>query len=629
MGVSHLARRESIDRIVPLDDFDLEKASALREHLRVPGMGETTTRYFRDKLAMRVKAASDGLPVPGFVHTLNEARIRDFCAQVAPPWFLKPRQQAGAIGIRKIENEEALWAAMAELGDASAHFLLESFVPGDVYHVDSIVYEREVRMAVASQYGTPPFDVSHGGGVFTTSLIERGTALERDLLELNRRLLTSLGLVRGVSHSEYILGRDGQFVFLETSARVGGAHIAELVEAATGLNLWAEWAKIEVAGGESAYEARPSRTDYAGLIVSLARQEQSVHRRVYRPGSGVAAEQAPSRRTDRALAVVRTGGAAGRVLSDALCRRFRGHAAAEDLGGGLMPKTRRPRPWPRRPKTARLKTIPAGRGGTKRWPMATRVWLTMLGAMLAAALGTAQTPPAAEWSQWRGANRDGISAETGLLKDWPAGGPPLAWQTHRRRHRLLVVLHLRGTPLHHRRARRRGVRDGVRSRQRQEAVGDAERPPLPQRAGRRPAQHADHRRRRHLRLRRQRRAVVARRRDRPEDLVGERRPAVRRRDAVLGLQRIAAHRRRPHRPGRRRPAGVDRRGEQGGRQGPVAAAGRRGRLLLTGAAAHGQPAAGGLLHGRARAGGGSAGWPPAVVARPRGEQHRQRRHARS
>ena len=57
--------------------------------------------------------------------------------------------------------------------------------------------------------------------------------------------------------------------------------------------------------------------------------------------------------------------------------------------------------------------------------MATRVWLTMLGAMLAAALGTAQTPPAAEWSQWRGANRDGISAETGLLKDWPAGGPPL------------------------------------------------------------------------------------------------------------------------------------------------------------------------------------------------------------
>src|SRR4051812_36147008 len=38
-----------------------------------------------------------------------------------------------------------------------------------------------------------------------------------------------------------------------------------------------------------------------------------------------------------------------------------------------------------------------------------------------------QTP--AEWSQWRGANRDGLSAETGLLQDWPKSGPPLKWKT--------------------------------------------------------------------------------------------------------------------------------------------------------------------------------------------------------
>ena len=33
-----------------------------------------------------------------------------------------------------------------------------------------------------------------------------------------------------------------------------------------------------------------------------------------------------------------------------------------------------------------------------------------------------------EWPQWRGANRDGISKETGLLKQWPEGGPPLVWK---------------------------------------------------------------------------------------------------------------------------------------------------------------------------------------------------------
>lgn len=34
-----------------------------------------------------------------------------------------------------------------------------------------------------------------------------------------------------------------------------------------------------------------------------------------------------------------------------------------------------------------------------------------------------------DWPQWRGKNRDGISAERGLLKSWPQGGPPLAWRT--------------------------------------------------------------------------------------------------------------------------------------------------------------------------------------------------------
>lgn len=273
LGVSHLARHTEIHRIVPLDDFDLEKASALREHLRVPGMGETTTRHFRDKLAMRMKAAEDGLPVPAFVHVLNDARMAEFCAHVPPPWVLKPRHMAGAIGIQKIRTEADMWAVTEALGDERSYYLLEEFVAGDVYHVDSIVSERDVVVAIVSRYGTPPFDVSHGGGVFTTRVIDPASIEARELVELNARVLQSLGLVRGVSHTEYIRGRDGRVIFLETSARVGGAHIAELVEAAAGFNLWAEWAKIEIGGGKTPYIPPVLRGDFAGLIVSLSRHE--------------------------------------------------------------------------------------------------------------------------------------------------------------------------------------------------------------------------------------------------------------------------------------------------------------------------------------------------------------------
>jgi biotin carboxylase len=271
-AVSWLARTREFDRVVALDDFDVEVAAALREHLRVPGMGETTARYFRDKLAMRMKAQEAGLNVPEFAHVLNYDRLRDFMQRVPPPWVLKPRSMAGAIGIRKIDNAEEFWRAIDALGDEQSFYLLERFVPGDIFHVDTIVSERQVVFAIASGYGRPPMEVSHHGGIFTTRTLERDSPVARELLAENERVLAGLGLVRGISHTEYIRGHeDGRIYFLETSARVGGAHIAELVEAATGVNLWAEWAKVEIAGGKATYQVPRVASDSAGLLVSLAR----------------------------------------------------------------------------------------------------------------------------------------------------------------------------------------------------------------------------------------------------------------------------------------------------------------------------------------------------------------------
>lgn len=273
-GVSYLARTQRIDRIVALDDYDVETAALLREHLRVPGMGDTTARYFRDKLAMRVKARDEGILVPEFVHALNYDAIREYLGRVPPPWVLKPRSEAAAIGIKKVNNADDLWSILDSLGDKQSFYVLEQYIAGDIYHIDSIVSEREVVFAVPHKYGHPPMTVAHEGGIFTTRKVPRSRPDAQELERLNSRLLTALGLVRGVTHTEFIKGReDGRFYFLETAARVGGANIVETIEAATAINLWAEWAKIEIGRGEQAYELPPHRDDYAGVIISLARQE--------------------------------------------------------------------------------------------------------------------------------------------------------------------------------------------------------------------------------------------------------------------------------------------------------------------------------------------------------------------
>jgi biotin carboxylase len=275
-AVSYLARTRHIDRIVALDDYDVGTAAALREHLRMPGMGDTTARHFRDKLAMRARAQEAGILVPEFSGILNYDDLRAYMERVPAPWVLKPRFEAGALGIQKIHDSETLWRTLASLGDQQSFYLLEKFVPGDVYHVDSLVWEGEYLFGISSRYGRPPLNVAHEGGVFSTCTLASDSDEAQTLRGATENLMSALGLVRGVSHTEFIRAQaDGRFYFLETAARVGGANIADLVDQTSGLNPWAEWARIELAHarGEE-YRLPEIRQNSGGLLVCLARQHQ-------------------------------------------------------------------------------------------------------------------------------------------------------------------------------------------------------------------------------------------------------------------------------------------------------------------------------------------------------------------
>ncbi len=273
-AVSYLNRTTRFDRIVAFDDLEVDAASALREHLRVPGMGDTSARGFRDKLAMRVLAREAGIPVPDFCGVLHYPDIEAFTARVPPPYMLKPRHEAASAGIKKIASVDELWHEIHALGDLQSYFLIEAYIAGDVYHVDAIVSEGEPVFLECHKTGIPPWDVSHGGGVFSTSTVERGTDDERALRDTASLVLKRLRMLRGTAHVEIIRGRDGVYYFLEVGARIGGGHVVELVEASTGINLFREWADIEIDKGEVPYVLPPRRADHAGLIQCLARDER-------------------------------------------------------------------------------------------------------------------------------------------------------------------------------------------------------------------------------------------------------------------------------------------------------------------------------------------------------------------
>jgi hypothetical protein len=273
-GLAFLMRSRFIDRVVALDDFDVEKAALVRETFRIPGMGQTTARFFRDKLAMRMRAQSDGIRVPAFCALFHDQTITDFLTTTEGPWLVKPRSEASATGIRKVHSLDEAWSVLHQLGDDRPNYLIESFKPGTVYHVDSLSYEGRLVFSRASQYLATPLDVAHGGGVFRTTNLALDAPEGVDLYRMNEAVLSAFRMIHSASHSEFIRCDDGELYFLETSSRVGGAHIADMVEAATGVNLWREWATLENAvARDLAYLPPVDLPQYAGLIVSLARQQ--------------------------------------------------------------------------------------------------------------------------------------------------------------------------------------------------------------------------------------------------------------------------------------------------------------------------------------------------------------------
>ncbi len=279
-AITEVAGSRAPDRVVGLDEFDVLVAAQAREHLQLGGMSSSKALRFRDKLFMRNIADKAGIPCPDFTRVINIGEIMEYIESVEPPWIVKPRYEVSAFGIRKVEGAEQLWEVLQDLDsrgnwrDHPSQFILEKFIVGDVFHVDSVVKDGVPVAYGVSSYGVPPMTVSHQGGVFSTSICAYDSQERRDLEEINRKLISAFELDKGVTHAEFLRGKeDGKYYLLEVACRVGGAYIANVLDAAGGFNLWREWAKLEIETPENPYQPPEMKQDYAGVAISLANTE--------------------------------------------------------------------------------------------------------------------------------------------------------------------------------------------------------------------------------------------------------------------------------------------------------------------------------------------------------------------
>ena len=279
-AATNLAGQNPVDRIIGVDEFDVLTAAKAREHLQINGMSNSHALRFRDKLRMRNAASAAGIPCPEFVPALYTDEINEYLDRVPSPWIVKPRTEVSAFGIRKCDTKEQVWETLNSLDarntwrDHPSQYLIEKFIEGKVFHVDSVIQNGKIVASSVNEYGTTPFSVAHHGGVFTTSTVDYKSKERKELEKLNKNLLKGFGHENGVAHAEFLCAAEDEKIYLiEVACRVGGAYIADVAEHARGFNLWKEWAKLTISDEENPYQKPKTRKEYAGLVLALANEE--------------------------------------------------------------------------------------------------------------------------------------------------------------------------------------------------------------------------------------------------------------------------------------------------------------------------------------------------------------------
>ena len=304
-GRGHVARRERIDRIVALDDFDVETAALLREHLRCRAWARR--RRATSATSWRCAAGAQRLACscrPSSACSTT-TRSRDYLDRVAGPWLVKPRSQAAAIGIRKSTRRTRCGSTSTTSATCAPFYAARAVrarrhLPRRLDRLGprgGVRASRPLRLAADGRWRTRGY-LHHAA---PSTRVGRGAGAAG----ANARLLDTLGLVRGVTHTEFIRAQPTAAGISWRRPRVSAARSSSTSSrrrpastCGTSGRRW-RWR----ASMAATIPPRPRRLRRPRPVTGAA--GASGHVGVRRSGDRPARRQAASRRPDRHLAGLR------------------------------------------------------------------------------------------------------------------------------------------------------------------------------------------------------------------------------------------------------------------------------------------------------------------------------------
>ena len=244
-----------LDGVMTVGTDASQTVAAVADALNLPGIPFEVAERATDKIKMRQVLKEKGVPVPDFrpIWTLEECQQ---ATQDMPlPLVIKPCDNMGARGVRKIERLDDLISAFREAKEASisGKLILEEFMEGPELSLDALVFEGSIHITgVADRIiERAPYFVEIGH-TLPSALPEKQ---QSRAVAVFKQAIFALGIDIGAAKGDIKITPEGPKI-VEIAARLSGGWMsAYTYPLSTGVNLYK--AAIQIALGETPTDLKP------------------------------------------------------------------------------------------------------------------------------------------------------------------------------------------------------------------------------------------------------------------------------------------------------------------------------------------------------------------------------------
>lgn len=233
-----------LDRVETLWEPMVLLAARLREALGVPGMSVEQALTFRDKELMKQKLDAAGLRTPRHSRCRSEAEVRAAAERIGYPLMLKPIAGAGSADTHRVNGPDELDEVIAKTRHVPV-LSVEEFVEGREFTFDTICGGGRCLFYNIAWYRPRPL-VARTVQWISPQVVALRQPDQPELADgraLGFATLDALGFESGFTHMEWYLKEDGEVVFGEIGARVGGARLIDQMNFSNDCDLYRGWAE--------------------------------------------------------------------------------------------------------------------------------------------------------------------------------------------------------------------------------------------------------------------------------------------------------------------------------------------------------------------------------------------------